>query len=123
MRFTVLVHSRLCRRRLAAQRLYGINKNAATPSWCLWACAFTALVWLVFHALSDLGPVHPLAKILAVAGQNVLLAYLLSEMLPAAASLVGVDEWYDKAGETRPGGGDGALGRIGRRYCLRRRSA
>lgn len=84
---------------LLLERLYGINKNAATPSWCLWACAFTALVWLVFHLLSDLGPVHPVAKVFALAGRNVLLAYLLADMLPAAASLVGVDEWYDKAGE------------------------
>jgi predicted acyltransferase len=79
--------------------LYGINKNAATPSWCLWACAFTALLWLVFHILSDIGPVHPAAKVCALAGQNVLLAYLLSEMLPSAAALFGVDQWYDKAGD------------------------
>src|SRR5437868_6145276 len=25
--------------------LYGINKNQATPSWCLWACAITAALW------------------------------------------------------------------------------
>jgi len=24
------------------------NKNSATPSWCLWACAFTAALWLLF---------------------------------------------------------------------------
>jgi heparan-alpha-glucosaminide N-acetyltransferase len=78
--------------------LYGVNKNEATPSWCLWACAFTALLWLVFHALSDLGSVHPVAKVFALAGRNVLLAYLLSEMLPSAFSLFGVDGWYDKVG-------------------------
>jgi predicted acyltransferase len=84
---------------LLLEGLYGINKNAATPSWCLWACAFTALLWLVFHILSDIGPVHPVARIFALAGQNVLLAYLLSEMLPSAAALLGVNQWYDKAGE------------------------
>jgi predicted acyltransferase len=78
--------------------LYGINKNAATPSWCLWACVFTAGIWLVFHIFCDLGSVHPVAKVFALAGRNVLLAYLLSEMLPSAFSLLGVDEWYDKAG-------------------------
>jgi heparan-alpha-glucosaminide N-acetyltransferase len=81
------------------QGLYGINKNAATPSWCLWACAVTALIWLVFHLLSDRGTVHPFAGILALAGCNVLLAYLLSEMLPSAASLCGVDGWLAKIGE------------------------
>jgi predicted acyltransferase len=80
--------------------LYGVNKNEATPSWCLWACAFTAVVWLVFHILADIGSVHPAAKVFALAGRNVLLAYLLSEMLPSAFALFGVDEWYDKAGES-----------------------
>ena len=84
---------------LLLEGLYGINKNEATPSWCLWACAVTALIWLVFHILSDLGSVHPAAKICAVAGRNVLLAYLLSEMLPSLMSLVRVDEWYDKLGD------------------------
>jgi predicted acyltransferase len=79
--------------------LYGINKNVATPSWCLWACAFTAIVWLVFHILSDISPIHPVAKVFALAGRNVLLAYLLSEMAPSAFALFGVDQWYDKVGE------------------------
>ena len=78
--------------------LYGVNKNEATPSWCLWACAFTAVIWLVFHLLSDLGSVHPVAKVFALAGRNVLLAYLLSEMLPSVFALLGVDAWYDRAG-------------------------
>jgi heparan-alpha-glucosaminide N-acetyltransferase len=79
--------------------LYGINKNEATPSWCLWACVFTALVWVVFHLLSDIGSIHPIAKLFAVAGRNVLLAYLFSEMLPSAFALLRVDAWYDKVGE------------------------
>jgi heparan-alpha-glucosaminide N-acetyltransferase len=80
------------------QGLYGINKNEATPSWCLWSCAITAALWLIFHFLADLGPVHPAAKIFAVAGQNVLLAYLISEMLPSALAWSGLDNWYDRAG-------------------------
>jgi heparan-alpha-glucosaminide N-acetyltransferase len=83
---------------LLLEGLYGINKNAATPSWFLWACAVTALVWLVFHILADIGTVHPVAKIFALAGRNVLLAYLLSEMLPSLLSLSGLDEWYDQVG-------------------------
>jgi heparan-alpha-glucosaminide N-acetyltransferase len=79
--------------------LYGINKNAATPSWCLWACAITASVWLIFHLLSDLGPLHPGAKLLSVAGQNVLLAYLISEMLPSALELFRLDDAYSSLAE------------------------
>ncbi len=74
--------------------LYGISKNSATPSWCLWACAITAAVWLLFYWLADVGPGTPLTRILAVTGQNVLLAYLLSEMLPSALDLSGLGGWY-----------------------------
>jgi predicted acyltransferase len=42
---------------LAVQRLYGINKDNATPSWCLWSCAVTAVLWFVFYLLSDVRPV------------------------------------------------------------------
>ncbi len=79
--------------------LYGISKNDATPSWCLWVCAVTALVWVVFYVLSDIGSIHPVARVFALAGRNVLLAYLLSEMLPSAFSLMRVDQWYGSLGD------------------------
>ncbi len=99
IRFTILFILGFAAAALLLNGLYGINKNQATPSWCLWACAVTASVWLVFHALSDLGPVHPLAKILAVAGQNVLLAYLISEMLPSALELFHLGDVYSSLAE------------------------
>jgi predicted acyltransferase len=74
--------------------LYGISKNNATPSWCLWACAITAALWLGFYLVSDVWAVGFLAKPLAVAGQNVLLAYLLSEMLPSTLVLLNLGDWY-----------------------------
>ena len=79
--------------------LYGINKNNATPSWCLWACAFTAALWMLFYFLSDVKPVHFIARPLGVAGQNVLLAYLLSEMLPSAINLLNLGDWYGHLAE------------------------
>jgi len=74
--------------------LYGINKNRATPSWCLWACAITALLWLLFHFLLDGRPVRGIARPLILAGQNVFLAYLLSDLLPSAIDLLRLDDWY-----------------------------
>jgi predicted acyltransferase len=74
--------------------LYGINKNAATPSWCLWACAITAALWLVLHVLCNLRVAGPFTKPLTAAGGNVLLAYLISEMLPSIISLLGLGAWY-----------------------------
>jgi predicted acyltransferase len=74
--------------------LYGINKNAATPAWCLWACVITGALWLVFYYICDVRPVPVIAKPLAVAGQNVLLAYLISEMLPGAIDWLHLGDWY-----------------------------
>jgi len=77
--------------------LYGINKNNTAPSWCLWTCAITGGLWLLFHLLVDIRPHGLLAKLcrpLATAGSNVLLAYLISEMLPSARGLLGLDGWY-----------------------------
>jgi heparan-alpha-glucosaminide N-acetyltransferase len=79
--------------------LYGINKNQATPSWCLWACAITGALWLLFYFLADVHPQGPsakLAKPLAIAGGNVLLAYLLSEMHGSALDVLGLDGWYSR---------------------------
>jgi predicted acyltransferase len=59
--------------------LYGISKEEATPAWCLWSCAITTAIWMGFYYLCDMAQIG--AKPLVVAGQNVLLAYLLSEML------------------------------------------
>ncbi len=99
IRFTILYIFGFAAAALLLNGLYGINKNAATPSWCLWACAITASLWLIFHLLCDLGPVHPLAKLLSVAGQNVLLAYLISELLPSALELFHLDDMYSHLAE------------------------
>jgi len=93
-RFTLLFIAGCSSGALLLHRLYGINKNKATPSWCLWACAITAALWLVFYFLSDVRPQAWLAKPFAIAGQNVLLAYLLSEMLPSVLDLLHLDAWY-----------------------------
>jgi heparan-alpha-glucosaminide N-acetyltransferase len=96
-RFTLLFMAACSAGALLLHGLYGINKNNATPSWCLWACAVTAGLWLVFYLLADARPnssVTKLAKPFAVTGQNVLLAYLLSEMLPSALDLFHLDDAY-----------------------------
>ncbi len=92
--FTVLFIAGCASGARLLEGLYGINKNNATPSWCLWACAITAALWLLLHFLADLRPARSLAGPLVVAGQNVLLAYLLSEMLPSAIDLFHLNAWY-----------------------------
>jgi heparan-alpha-glucosaminide N-acetyltransferase len=76
-------------------RPWGISKNDATPAWCFWACAVTAALWYGFYLVCDVHPVKIISRPLALAGQNVLLAYLISEMLPSVGSALRVDESYD----------------------------
>lgn len=81
--------------------LYGINKNSATPSWCLWTCAITAALWFAFHIICDVRQCRWVTPPLVAAGSNVLLAYLLSEMLPSLITLVGLGAAYGRlAGPT-----------------------
>jgi predicted acyltransferase len=99
-RFTLLFVAGFAAAALLLNPLYGINKNNATPSWCLWSCAITAVFWLVFYWISEVHPVGFVTKPLSVAGQNVLLAYLLSEMLPSAINVLHLGDWYGRVAET-----------------------
>ena len=57
--------------------LHGINKNAATPAWCLICAAVTTWLWALLAMPIDRGGVvRPFAFFIR-GGQNVLLAYLL----------------------------------------------
>ena len=80
--------------------LYGISKNNATPSWCLWSCAITAALWFLFYLVCDVRPVKTISRPLALAGQNVLLAYLISEMLPGLLEVLHLGDWYGSLGES-----------------------
>lgn len=94
-RFTTLF---ICGFTLAALlflRPYGIFKNDATPSWCLWACAITATFWLLFYFLADIAHLSVITKPFALAGQNVLLAYLLSDGLVPWLNLTPLGPGYD----------------------------
>jgi predicted acyltransferase len=79
---------------LLLSRAYGISKNNATPSWCLWACAVTAALWYLMHLISDVRPVRIISRPLTLAGQNVLLAYLISEMLPGMLDALRLSDGY-----------------------------
>ncbi len=78
---------------LLVHGLYGINKNQATPSWCLWACAITAILWLLLYLGSETAG-SSLVSSLAVAGRNVFLAYLISDLWPSLIDWLGLWNWY-----------------------------
>jgi predicted acyltransferase len=79
---------------LLLNRSYGISKNSATPSWCLWSCAITAALWFALYLISDVRPVRIISRPLALAGQNVLLAYLISELLPGLLEALHLGDAY-----------------------------
>ena len=61
LRFTLLFIAGFSAAAILLNGLYGISKNEATPSWCLWSCASTATIWLLFYLGADV------ARITAVA--------------------------------------------------------
>ena len=79
--------------------LWVISKNEATPPWGLWSAAAAGAVWLVFYLIADVWRITWLAKPWAVVGQNVLLAYLLSEGLVPWLHLAHLRNWYVTLGE------------------------
>lgn len=87
---------------LLLNRAYGISKNSATPSWCFWACAVTAALWYACYLICDVHPVTVIARPLSLAGQNVLLAYLISEMLPGLLSALHLGEGYSQLAASLP---------------------
>ena len=100
IRFTLLFIAGYAAAALLIPGLYGISKNDATPAWCLWSCAITATFWLVFYLLADVRRVTVLTKPFAIAGQNVLLAYLISEGSESFLNLLHLGDWYDHLAET-----------------------
>ena len=99
VKFTLLFIGGFAFAALLLNGLYGISKNDATPSWCFWSCAITAALWLGFYFFCDVRPVKFIARPLAAAGQNVLLAYLISEMMESVFNLLHLGGWYDGLAE------------------------
>jgi heparan-alpha-glucosaminide N-acetyltransferase len=99
VKFTLLFSAGCAAAALLVNSLYGISKNSATPSWCLWSCAITAILWLIFYFLADVRKITFFSQPLAIAGQNVLLAYLLSEAMGSWLELAHLGDWYDHLSE------------------------
>jgi predicted acyltransferase len=87
---------------LLLNRTYGISKNQATPSWCFWSCAITTTLWYGFYLVTDVRPRKTMSLLLVPAGQNVLLAYLISEMLPGLLDALGLGNGYASLAATLP---------------------
>jgi len=81
--------------RLARQSstLVALKATPATQP-CLWACAVTASLWYGLYLVSEARSVKIISRPLTLAGQNVLLAYLISEMLPSMLDTLRLSDGY-----------------------------
>ena len=59
---------------------FGVAKNAATPSWCLFCSGISVLLFLALYWLADVRRISGWAAILKPAGSNTLFTYLLPDM-------------------------------------------
>jgi predicted acyltransferase len=72
---------------LVTDTFEGINKIAATATWCLWTAALTCAAWIVLYRLMDIAGYKRWATVVRPAGANPLLAYFLH---PIVVGLIGV---------------------------------
>jgi predicted acyltransferase len=68
---------------------FGINKNRATPSWCMYCSGITCAVWAFLSWLMDVRGRCAWSRIFQPAGANPLLAYMLHPFLYLAVGLAG----------------------------------
>ena len=70
--------------------LYGISKNNATPSWCLYSAAFCCYIFAALYWLVDVKKISRWANVVRPAGANPLLAYILPDIVYVLLSLFGI---------------------------------
>jgi heparan-alpha-glucosaminide N-acetyltransferase len=70
----------------------GVNKIAATPTWCLWCAALTCAVWTIVYWVMDVRGVVMWSVITRPAGANPLIAYLLHPIVIFLISICGLSD-------------------------------
>jgi predicted acyltransferase len=68
----------------------GINKIAATPTWCFWSAGLACLVWILLYLLLDVAGLRGWSILVRPAGANPLVAYFLHPIVVASVSLAGL---------------------------------
>jgi heparan-alpha-glucosaminide N-acetyltransferase len=79
--------------------LYGISKNAATPTWCLYSAAFCCFLFTGLYWLVDVKKISRWAYLIRPAGSNPLLAYLIPDVVYVLLSLFGIQVLSQYLGE------------------------
>jgi predicted acyltransferase len=100
VRFTALFIAGCVAAAILLTPQWGISKERATPAWCFYACAITAGLWLLLYLVDETRPGKSVLKPAAVVGRNVLLAYLISEMMESVFELSHLSGWYARLAES-----------------------
>jgi predicted acyltransferase len=68
----------------------GINKIAATPTWCLWSAALAASAWLALYLILDVAGLRAWSIAVRPAGANPLVAYFLHPIVTESVAAAGL---------------------------------
>lgn len=83
--------------------MFIINKNEATPAWCLISSGITVWCWIVIYLVVDVVKFRVWVPLVRPAGENPLFAYILAPMIYSIFALltlvIGVN-LYGKLGES-----------------------
>jgi len=87
---------------------FWFSKPHATPPWCLLSSAYTAATWVAVYLVADVRGWHRWPPVVAMAGENALVAYLLAPFLLAlfgasAPLFGGTNPYHALAGSTAVG--------------------
>jgi predicted acyltransferase len=77
---------------LVTDTFEGINKIAATPTWCLWSAALTCVTWMLLYRIIDQAGYRDWTIVVRPAGANPLVAYFLHPIIVESLSLVGLGD-------------------------------
>jgi heparan-alpha-glucosaminide N-acetyltransferase len=77
---------------LVTDTFEGINKNAATPSWCFWSAALTCVTWMLLYVVIDMAGYRGWSVLVRPAGANPLVAYFLHPIIVESLSMVGLGD-------------------------------
>jgi predicted acyltransferase len=83
--------------------LYGVNKNLATPAWCLYCSAICSILYAFLFWLVDVKGISKWSKFLNPAGANPLLAYILPDIFYALLGIFGITILGEYFGYGLPG--------------------
>jgi predicted acyltransferase len=77
---------------LVTDTFEGINKIAATPTYCLWSSALACIAWTLLYALLDVAGAGGWTAPLGAAGANALLAYFLHPIVLGLILMAGLGD-------------------------------